>query len=208
MTSTTAADRPAPPFVGDHLAMDLLNTRATPGGVEIEWLVDGRDLSAWLAAAGLPVPACGAREMDAVTGRVRELREGFRRFVDRHAGRSLTRAAAAELTELNALLATDAAYRQVAAGVARDGPPLVWQSRRRPAPPAAEVLLPLADAIGDLVTAADFALVRRCQGSACTLSFLDRTKSHARRWCSMAACGNRAKAAAHRARSGRQADRG
>ncbi|MGO9268383.1 MAG: CGNR zinc finger domain-containing protein [Candidatus Binataceae bacterium] len=31
--------------------------------------------------------------------------------------------------------------------------------------------------------------------------FLDRTKAHARRWCSMAVCGNRAKAA-HRSRRG------
>ena len=68
---------------------------------------------------------------------------------------------------------------------------------------ATAVLLPLADAVGDLVTAADFALVRRCQGTGCTLGFLDRTKSHRRRWCDMAVCGNRAKAAAHRAR-GRQ----
>jgi len=30
--------------------------------------------------------------------------------------------------------------------------------------------------------------------------FYDRTKSHRRRWCSMALCGNRAKARAHRER--------
>ena len=34
--------------------------------------------------------------------------------------------------------------------------------------------------------------------------FLDRTKGHARRWCSMAVCGNRAKAEAHRARTARK----
>ena len=63
-----------------------------------------------------------------------------------------------------------------------------------------ELLLPVAEAAADLMCTADFRLIRACGGHACTLLFLDRTKSHARRWCRMAVCGNRAKAAAHRAR--------
>ncbi len=164
--------------------MDLLNTRAVPGGVEVEWL----------AAAGAAAPRATAREWDAAVADVRRLREAFRRFVDRHAGRPLTPAAAGELAAVNAVLAADDAYQQVAAGVAGDGPPLVWRRHRRPAPASAAVLLSLAEAIGDLVTTADFTLVSRREGAACTLQFLDRTKSHARRWCSMAGCGNRAKA--------------
>ena len=195
--------RPPPPFVGDHLALDLLNTRAVPGGVVVEWLVDGHDLTAWLAAAALPVPAASAGQLDAAAAGVRRLREAFRRFVDRHAGRPLTPGAVGHLRDVNAVLATDDGYRQVEPGAGTDGPPLVWRPHRRPAGPADAVLLPLADAIGDLVTTADFTLVRTCEGSACTLQFLDRTKSHRRRWCSMAGCGNRAKAAAHRARGRR-----
>jgi predicted RNA-binding Zn ribbon-like protein len=199
-----ADGRPPTPFIGDHLAMDLLNTRAMPDGAEVDWLVDGRDLAAWLATAGLSVPTAGPREMDRLAARVRELRETFRRFVDRHAGRPLARSAATELADVNALLATDTGYRQIEPSHGNDGPALVWRQHRKAASAEIAVLLPLAEAIGDLVTTADFTLVRRCGGSACTLTFLDRTKSHARRWCSMAACGNRAKAAAHRARrSGR-----
>ncbi|HYM02392.1 MAG TPA: CGNR zinc finger domain-containing protein [Stellaceae bacterium] len=61
-------------------------------------------------------------------------------------------------------------------------------------------LQPIADAIGDLVCNADFRLVKTCEGPACTVMFYDCTKAHSRRWCSMALCGNRAKAAAHRAK--------
>jgi predicted RNA-binding Zn ribbon-like protein len=64
-----------------------------------------------------------------------------------------------------------------------------------------QLLQPIAEAIAYLACHADFRLIRACEGSACTLMFLDRTKAHAWRGCSMAACGNRAKAAAHRARS-------
>ena len=58
--------------------------------------------------------------------------------------------------------------------------------------------------VHDLVCHTDFRLIRACEGTACTLMFLDRTKAHARRWCSMAVCGNRAQAAAHRARASRR----
>ena len=71
-----------------------------------------------------------------------------------------------------------------------------------------ELLNPIAGAAADLICNQDFRLIRSCEGSACMLLFLDRTKAHARRWCSMAVCGNRAKAAAHRARRARNEERG
>lgn len=41
--------------------------------------------------------------------------------------------------------------------------------------------------------------VRRCSGDNCALIFFDHSRPNARRWCSMARCGNRAKVRAHRA---------
>ncbi|HEX8403835.1 MAG TPA: CGNR zinc finger domain-containing protein, partial [Duganella sp.] len=41
----------------------------------------------------------------------------------------------------------------------------------------------------------------QCEHPECILWFYDRTKSHKRRWCSMALCGNRYKAAQFRKRS-------
>jgi predicted RNA-binding Zn ribbon-like protein len=62
------------------------------------------------------------------------------------------------------------------------------------------LLLPVAQAMAELVCTEDFSLVKACEGTACTLLFTDHTRGHARRWCSMAICGNRAKQAAHRKR--------
>jgi predicted RNA-binding Zn ribbon-like protein len=45
------------------------------------------------------------------------------------------------------------------------------------------------------------ARLKRCEGSWCTLLFVDTSRSGRRRWCSMERCGNRAKVAAHRRRS-------
>ena len=39
--------------------------------------------------------------------------------------------------------------------------------------------------------------IRKCQNPACVLWFFDTTRNRTRRWCSMAVCGNRAKARRH-----------
>jgi predicted RNA-binding Zn ribbon-like protein len=199
-------------MVGDHLALDFLNTVATPSDTPIEWLADGGDLLAWLQQAGAIDEAvvnelhASSKELDALAVEVRRLREWFRGFVRQHKGKKLGAASLRELAPLNRLLGEDDAYRQVVATVksathtAASSPhSLQWSKQRRWSSPR-RLLQPIAEAMGDLVCHGDFRLVRACEGMGCTLMFYDRTKGHARRWCSMSVCGNRAKAAAHRAR--------
>ena len=62
----------------------------------------------------------------------------------------------------------------------------------------------VAKAMADLVCSEVFSDVKGCEGHGCTLFFLDKTRARARRWCSMAICGNRAKQAAHRKRAKRR----
>ena len=211
-----AESRPSPFFVGDHLALDFLNSIAAPWGREIEWLANGADLVAWLERAHvIPAnvssqfcPHTGSRALDAAASQARALREWFRRFVRNHAGKPLRRRALHDLAPLNRLLGQDHAYRQIEISATGDGEAdngkalqvLRWQVKRRWDSPKS-LLLPIAEEIGDLVCQRDFTFVRKCVGPACTLWFLDVSKGHARRWCSMAVCGNRAKAAAHRARA-------
>jgi predicted RNA-binding Zn ribbon-like protein len=213
-----AEPRPAPFFIGDDLALDFLNSVAAPWGQEIEWLANGGDLVAWLEQAhAVPTNVsahfrahAGSRALDAVASQARELREWFRGFVRKQTGKPLGRRALRDLAPLNQLLEQDEAFRQIEIvpsgekgetdGGGRRA--LQWQARRRWHSPKA-LLLPIAEAMGDLVCQKDFTLVRKCEGPTCTLWFLDVSKGHARRWCSMAVCGNRAKAAAHRARARR-----
>ena len=218
-----AEPRPAPFFIGDDLALDFLNSVAAPSGSAIEWLTNGGDLIGWLEQArAVPAgvaahfrKAAGSRALDAVAADARALREWFREFVRGHAGQPLRARDLRELAPLNALLARDQTFRQIEiahAGTREDGGrgrALYWRPQRHWDSPKA-LLLPIAEAMSDLVCEKDFTLVRKCEGLTCTLWFLDVSKAHARRWCSMAVCGNRAKAAAHRARarSGGADDRG
>jgi predicted RNA-binding Zn ribbon-like protein len=211
--------RPAPFFVGDHPAMDFLNSLATPSGVATEFLRDGADLVDWLERAGMIDAAVAAKfrrtgdvpALDAVAGRARDLREWLRASLAKHAGSEPGAGAKiADLAPLNAVLALDDSHGEIIAApegaaedagghrhLARRGHLAVRRVGRWSAP--AQLLLPIAWAIADLICREDLRLIRTCEGPACTLAFLDRTKAHARRWCSMAACGNRAKAASYRA---------
>lgn len=56
------------------------------------------------------------------------------------------------------------------------------------------MLWPIARAAADLLASSDVAHVRACLSSTCQWLFLDTSKNHHRRWCSMKQCGNRAKA--------------
>ena len=209
--------RPPPFFIGDDLALDFLNSVAAPWGAEIEWLGTGGDFLAWLEQAhAVPAKVSAhfrghAGALDAVASQARELREWFRTFVCHHAGKSLGSKALRDLATINQMLERDEAYRQIVLTPPSEGGQktinehraLRWDARRRSRSPKA-LLLPIADAIGDLVCEKDFALVRKCEGPGCTLWFLDVSKGHARRWCSMGVCGNRVKAAAHRTRARRR----
>jgi predicted RNA-binding Zn ribbon-like protein len=196
-------------FVGEHLALDFLNTTATPHGERVEWLCDGKDLVDWLEQARLIEPSAASRiresgsgALDEVARQAREFRHWLREFVTARMGKTL-RATVAAVVPLNELLAGDRSFQRVetAKRDAEDGRHLLLRRVHRWESPV-ELLQPIAEAAADLICHQDFRLIRSCEGSACTLMFLDRTKAHTRRWCSMAVCGNRAKAAAHRARRG------
>ena len=59
-----------------------------------------------------------------------------------------------------------------------------------------KILVPIAESVVDLLCYGDLSHLRKCESPNCILYFYDTTKNHKRRWCSMAVCGNRAKAAA------------
>ena len=191
-------------FLADALGLDVLNSVATPVDTPIDWLSDGDGLLSWLEQAGLvPAPSLAAvrdmampGELDSVAAQARGLREWFREFVEDRKGRPLAADALHDLQPLNRMLERDEGFAQL---VARDGEGLELRSLRRWRSPDS-LLLPIAEAMARLVCEEDFTQVKACEGPACTLMFVDHTRGHARRWCSMAICGNRAKQAAHRHR--------
>jgi predicted RNA-binding Zn ribbon-like protein len=194
-------------FVGDALGLDFLNSIATPVDTPIDWIDDGDGLLNWLEQAQL-VPADALTsvrmqalpgELDAVADQARSLREWFRGFVRRHKGRPLNAKCLAQLEPLNRLLERDESFHRIVAAPRSEKRPLRFEAVRRWRTPEA-LLVPIGEALAQLVCTEDFSDVKACEGPACTLLFADHTRGRTRRWCSMALCGNRAKQAAHRHR--------
>ncbi len=201
--------RPPPMFLAGALGLDFLNSIATPVDVVVDWIEDGEGYLDWLAQANLaPTDVLSdmrARafrfELDKVAGQARTLREWFRGFATRHRGRPLTGDALSELAPLNRLLERDEVFCQIAPKITPQGPFDLHRLRRWSSPEA--LLQPVAEALAQLVCTEDFSNVKACEGPICTVLFVDHTRGQARRWCSMAICGNRAKQATHRSRQRR-----
>jgi predicted RNA-binding Zn ribbon-like protein len=194
-------------FLADSPGLDFLNSIATPVDEAIDWIADGEGLLGWLEQSEMaPAEAIArlratyeAKDFDDVAQQARELREWFRNFVRERKGRPLGAKDLRALEPLNRLLERDERHSALVRNDADGEPALVLRAQRRWSTPET-LLMPIAEALANLVCEEDFTQVKACEGARCTLLFADHTRSHARRWCSMALCGNRAKVAAHRQR--------
>jgi len=203
-------------YIADNKALDLLNSIAAPSGTEIEWLGDGRDLLDWLEQANLVTTTeleqfrsdKGMLACDAIAAKTRDLREWFRQFVIKHAGQALTSSDLNELTVINEILINSNVYTQITSHLPENfhsssstaPKPALYCTPQRHWRDENDLLLVLAEVIADIICNTDFRLVKNCEGPSCSLWFYDISKNHSRRWCTMSVCGNRAKAAQHRAK--------
>ncbi|MET0616862.1 MAG: CGNR zinc finger domain-containing protein [Luteibacter sp.] len=190
---TTASGQPgfSPLFLGDDLALDFINSAYGVGEAHRDHLSDAQGTLAWFAAAGLPLPALAGADLATMHAEAVALRDDARDLVRRR-----KRGERGDPSTLNRLLALGNACRELSWPDA-DAPSL--RTIERADDPRA-MLLPVAGAIATLLSTANFELVRECESDDCTLWFHDHTRSHHRRWCSQATCGNRMKVAAFRAR--------
>jgi len=184
-------------WVGNDLALDFVNTTPVLDGRPTDLLDSFTDLVDWLGEAG--VLGYGGRRrslrrVDGATGRglldeAREFRAALRSLFD-----ALVAGAGPPAGALDAI--NQRLRRREVPEVRYEGGCFV-RSAPRSVPDERSLLLPVAEAAADLLTTRDLSLLKRCENPACVLFFYDTTKNHARRWCSMAFCGNRHKVAAH-----------
>lgn len=179
-----------PLFLADNLALDFINSEYGTGDDRHDCFEDDLSVIDWLITAGLV-----SKGMEAPAGlltEARQLRDALRAVV--HAARH---SVAVNLDAVNRIL--------------EKGHPLTrlqWDEDAQryhvdfhaDSHSAESLLWPVADALVKLVTGDKFEFVRQCEAHNCILLFHDLSKSHRRRWCSMATCGNRMKVAAFRNR--------
>jgi predicted RNA-binding Zn ribbon-like protein len=176
-------------FRTGHLALDLTATltgRARVGPTDL--LNAPTDLDRWCVAAQLcdeaPRVAASALEL------AHTLRESLFRLALARVNRTASAAADIAIVNNAALAATPAPQ------LAADG---VHVARA-----TTEGLLAVIARAGiELLGSSAADRLKLCEGAGCSVLFLDSSRAGERRWCSMAACGNRAKLAEFRSRKSR-----
>jgi predicted RNA-binding Zn ribbon-like protein len=180
-------------FLGDHPAVDLLNTVARPADEVIDFWQSDADVLRWLTLTGLlQTDTIPAFRTGSLLESARQLREIVRTIILQRKKRRQP-----DLAPLNAFLAQASSFCRLTKSHA--GPLELERSYTARTPQ--QLLAPLAESAASFIATADFNLVRPCEGEGCILWFYDRTKSHRRRWCTMEVCGNRHKVAAYRLRN-------
>ena len=220
VTAPTVSARGRFHFVGERLWLDFVNTEPAPpagrfGRAQLadvaetparadDVLHDFETFVAWLESAAildleraqgirrraLQQPAGAAATLvDA-----RRVRATLRTLAERGGVTSQIRLEA--LGEINRVLGRSAGTRRVE--LRPDG------NYARAFVPVGDafagLMIPIVESAADAMILGELGRVRRCADSRCPRVFFDRTKNGRRRWCDMATCGNRAKAARHRAR--------
>jgi predicted RNA-binding Zn ribbon-like protein len=163
------------PLLGEPLPLDLLNTAWISAGAPQDLLRDEAGTRLFLDGHDFDAPA------DAAARRaLRDAREAMRTWL-------LDRGSPTARHGLNAVLQRGSERPVVTAG---------GVTTEVDAAASWRVPWTCAAALVELVETRG-GRIRRCANHECVLWFLDTTRPGTRRWCSMAACGNRDKAIRH-----------
>ena len=186
------------PFAFDsgNLALDFLNTRKGVGPDASDTASSPAALLEWLVSAGLltgvHLEQLRASPPDAriLLAEAHRLRQEIRAAVGAMTGGQPT--PGSSLMTLNRVLDSRSTSLQL---TRRDTGLALVESME--AGPVRSLLSPVAEAAARLLVGGDATRLRQCHAEDCGWWFEDTSKNGRRKWCSMARCGNRAKAATH-----------
>lgn len=192
MDETQRKPIPMPPRLGGHIALDFTNTAEFRGEERfIEFLHSYAHLLTWcLYAEVLDQPACQqlsemaqqSTQTEAIFRQAVELREALYTLFSA----VIEQTSPPEAAIFNTILKDALAHRHIVWEAEIGGFRWVWD--------ALDLRLPLwkmALEAADLLTAPKLQRVGRCPN--CGWLFLDTTRNHSRRWCSMEICGGQMK---------------
>jgi predicted RNA-binding Zn ribbon-like protein len=200
VSSRTPAERSPFVFVGERLWLDFVNCEQ--GIRRFDALRDFESMVRWLeAAAVLDNERAGgirrrAQQQPAAASAAvvdgRRVRGALRLLAER--GPMSERMRAEGLAEINRVLGRSAGTRRV--DLRTDG--TFIRSFVPVGDAFAGLVIPIVESAADALILGELQRVRQCADPRCRRVFFDNTKNGRRRWCDMATCGNRAKAARHR----------
>lgn len=202
---TRASEADLVPAFPDDLCLGFANTRYYRGSdAPTETLHAFDDVIAWCRTAGI-LPKGRDKILQRWSSEHREAAaSAFREAIElRESIYAIFRSIAdSETPRASTLLALNKALSETPArtGVERTPSGYAWRVPRAEPAIVPALLAPAIWSAGGLLVGPRLPRVRHCANERCLWLFIDDSKSGTRRWCSMSACGNRAKAHRHYAR--------
>jgi predicted RNA-binding Zn ribbon-like protein len=190
-------------LLGGRLAVDFANTPSYPGmGVpEPSWeeLVDfleaSRVVSRERGANLLALPESDPQAAGKILSRAIRLREGLRKAFGAMVRKE--RVHPEWVAPINEILRITEGHDELT----QDGPG--WKLEFMAREGGVDWLFAaVARSAGEIIVEGAQARLRVCANPACSLFFFDASRTHRRRWCSMAICGNRHKVSSFAKRHG------
>ena len=170
---------------------DFLNTSELENGALVDHLETPHQAVHWLAERGL-IHTEGVRAGEPDLQRVREVRTALREIAD-----AVVEARAPEPRSLDVVNETIRARAVTELVVGPDG---IGIGHRHVGDPIDDALARIAEPLIQELAGGNPERIRICGNDECRWVFYDESRAGRRRWCDMASCGNRAKAARYRAR--------
>ena len=195
------APQPSPAHASEHRhavpldgAFDFINTLHLDEGVLVDDMTSDGDVAAWLATHGMLHGVSDRAEAECRDGleRARQVRAALRRLVDTTASGAPPDPDAVEV--LNSVLLSRVVPLLEA------GPTGLRIGHRHIGDAVDGALALLVEPILEELADGRPERFRVCANDRCRWTFFDSSPTGRRRWCDMKSCGNRAKAARHRAR--------
>jgi predicted RNA-binding Zn ribbon-like protein len=182
--------------------IDFVNTEDTENGFRVDHIATLDTALAWFVSRGV-IHTEGADRVRAQAAATSTLMA--REIARVHAVRAALREVAESIAEERAPRggALDAINRALHARQVIElipAPDGVSVDHRHVGDPVDDALARLADPLVIELTAGHPERIKLCASDTCDWIFYDASRTSRRRWCDMATCGNRAKAARHRAR--------
>jgi len=190
-------------LLGGRLAVDFANAPSYPGmpAREPSW----EELVAFLEASGvvsrerganlLALPDSDPQSAEKILSRAIRLREGLRKAFAAMVRKE--RVIAEWIAPINEILRITEGHDELM----QDG--VAWKLEFMAREGGLDWLLAaVARSAAEIIAEGSQARLRMCANPSCSLYFFDSSRTHRRRWCSMAICGNRRKVSSFAKRHG------
>jgi|TARA_R110001599_G_scaffold54708_1_gene151926 predicted RNA-binding Zn ribbon-like protein len=173
-------------FVGNNLGVDFINTEVNVKGELVDLLPTESDVMAWLEQANIDVDLVGGIDVGKLLAFRDKARQILTQIIEKE---SIENDAIATLNNYLQNYKMHYQLEQLS-----EGYQLINQNVCHS---TADIIGLLAYELANMLASDQRTYLKRCLNPDCVLMFVDNSRSHKRRWCSMDTCGNRAKVSKH-----------